>query len=899
MTLSRTVKRTLACVLVAGAGIASVPAARRGEPDREPRERGEHGISNWFMNQRASSGPIPPAARSSALSDAKARGILAAGPGTWVNQGPRNIGGRVTATAVDPNVPSHIWIGTADGGVFDSPDGGTTWTARFDAQVAMSIGSLAVHPTNSSIVYVGTGEDNGGGYSYDGEGVYKTVDGGQTWTNLGLAEVKRIGNIVIDKNDPNRIFVAGGGDWFAKGTDRGVYRSIDGGASWQNVLYVADDTGAIDLEIDPSNSNRIYAAMWQRFSAGSSWYIGGSSSGIYRSTDGGTTWTKLTTGLPSANVGRIGLAIAPSAPATVYACVIGSNGSLTGIYKTLNSGDQWLKVSGTNAPLFFSSYSYYFSQIRVDPANANKLWALDVNLLVSTNGGTNWTFTATSVHSDVHDMIVESTGRQLLGTDGGFYKSTDTGGTWTHVGNLPITQFYDMGIDRLNPARRFAGAQDNNVVRTTTGGLDDWQSVIGGDGLQVEVDPTNSNKVYGESQYGAIARSVDGGATFSSATTGINAADRTNWNTPITLDPVVPSTLYTGTYRVYRSTDSAVSWTPISPNLTDAPLTPGGGDPRSTMEDLRHAYDHLMDLIMHTITVVSLSPVDTRVLWVGTDDGLVWVSSNSGTSWTNVTPPGAHAWVTDIAPDAFDAHAAYLSVTGYRQGDKTPYLRATRDLGQSWQDLSGGLPQLPVDSVLSDAIWKGRLFAGTDVGVSWSDDGGATWSDLRGGMPYGVIMDLTEHGPTNTLWAASYSRGLFTYDLAQLGTADGDHDGVDNNTDCALADSGAFASPGEVPALGIDKGAGNAANLIWSNLAAQAGTGTAYDVARGDLASLAASGTGAATALACGVAGTTASDPAIPPRSSGVYYLVRGRNTCGLGTWGTGTGGTRVVPACP
>ena len=876
---------------------------RAGEPKREP-ERETHGITSWFGNQRASAGPVPSRALASALEAAQNEGILTVGPGSWVNQGPRNIGGRITALGVDPNVSNHLWIGTADAGVWDSADGGVTWTPRFDAQTALSIGSIAVHPTDSNTIYVGTGEDNGGGYSYDGEGVFKTTDGGATWTNLGLAEVKRIGNIVIDKNNPTHILVAAGGDWFQKDVNRGVYRSTDGGTTWTKVLYVADDTGAIDLEIDPSNTQRIYAAMWQRFSAGTSWYIGGTNSGIYRSLDGGATWTKLTTGLPTVAMGRNGLAVAPSSPATVYACIISPNGTLQGVYRTINSGDLWAKVSNTNAPLFFSSYSYYFSQIRVDPANANTIWGLDVNLLVSTNGGVNWGVSpgSGSVHADVHDMVVETTGRQLLGTDGGFYKSTNSGSSWTHAGNLPITQFYDLGIDRLNPNRRIAGAQDNNVVRTTTGGLDDWVAVIGGDGLQTEIDYTNSNKVYGESQYGAIERSTDGGSTFVSATNGISSADRTNWNTPITMDPVVPSTLYTGTYRVYRTVDSAQTWTAISPNLTAAPISEGssnGGTPMSTLSDLRNAYDHLQDLISHTVTVVSVSAVNNSIIWAGTDDGLVWVTSNNGTSWTNVTPSGAQWWVTDIAPDAFDAQTAYLSITGYREGDKAPYLRVTHNLGGTWTDLSGGLPQVPVDSVLSDLTWKGRLFAGTDLGVSVSDDFGASWSDLRGGLPYVVVMDLAEHGPTNTLWAASYARGLYSYDLGQLGPADGDHDGVDNNTDCAPTDGGTFAAPAEVASLSVDKGAGGAANLSWTSLASQAGSSTIYDAATGDLATLAVSGTAAATALQCGIAATAATDAGVLAADTGVYYLVRGRNSCGLGTWGSGTSGPRSLTACP
>lgn len=887
-------------VLLALAVVAPGCAVRRGV--RGPgEERDRVQPAGWLMRQRLSAGPIPPRALSAAIERAREDGILSDAPGSWVNQGPLNVGGRVTALAVDPVDPNHVWIGTAAGGVWDSFDAGTSWTSRFDAQTTLSIGSLATHPTNPSIVYVGTGEDNGGGYSFDGEGILETTDGGATWTNVGLAETRRIGRIAIDPSNPQRIFAAAGGNWFQKDTNRGIYRSTDGGATWQRVLYVADDTGGIDLAIDPSNPARIYAAMWQRFSAGTSWYVGGTQGGIWRSTDGGTTWTKLTVGLPT-TVGRIGLAVAPSQTSTVYACIIGTNGQLQGMYKSTNAGDTWSKVSGSLAPLFFSTYSYYFSRIRVDPSNPNTLYALDVDLLLSTNGGGSYTPIAGAVHVDWHDLRVEAGGRWLAGTDGGFFRSTDAGATWFHAQTLPITQLYDADVAETDPNRRLVGAQDNFVNRTTTGGLSDWIDVIGGDGLQVEIDPTDAMKMYGESQYGNIQRSTDGGNSFVSAVAGIDATERTNWNTPITIDPTLPTTLYTGAERVYRSDDAAVSWTPVSPNLTNVPF---GGESRGTgpapgWRTAERGLDHLEDLIANTITVVSVSPLDRDVVWAGTDDGNVWVTTNGGGSWQHVNPIGAPYWVTDVAPDPFDRDTAYLTVTGYRQGDKLPYLRVTRDLGQTWQDLSAGLPQVPVNTVLADDAWRGRLFVGSDIGVFVSDDFGATFSAMRGGMPWLVVMKLRKHRALDALWAATHARGIFRFDLSQLGPADGDGDGSDNNADCAPADGGAFAAPGEVADVTADRGAAAETLLSWSGLASSAGSGTVYDLARGDIASLLTSGTAASAALACASPATSASDPALPAAGAGFYYLVRGRNTCAIGTWGTGSDGLpRASGACP
>lgn len=884
--------------VVAAAAAALLVSAACAAPQRIRGREGEdevRGPATWFMNQRRSAGPIPARALATALDQARDEGILADAPGTWVNQGPLNVGGRVTTIGVDPNNANHVWIGTAAGGVWDSPDAGATWTSRFDALTALSIGSLATHPTNSSIVYVGTGEDNGGGYSFDGEGVFKTTDGGATWTNVGLADVRRIGKLVVDPTNGERVFAAAGGNWFQKDTHRGIYRSIDGGASWQQVLYVADDTGGIDLAIDPSNPNRIYAALWQRFSAANSWYIGGTSGGIWRSLDGGTTWTKLATGLPT-TVGRIGLAIAPSQTNTVYACIIGTNGLLAGMYRSLNAGDTWTKVSGASAPIAFSTYSYYFSQIRVDPSNANTLYALDVNLLRSTNGGSSYAPIATAVHVDWHALRVEAGGRWLGGTDGGFFRSQDSGSTWTLTQTLPITQLYDAAVAETNPNLRLVGAQDNFVNRTATGGTSDYAAVLSGDGLQVEIDPTNAQKTYGELQYGTMARSTDGGVTWLDATSGIDTTERVNWNNPITIDPTLPSTLYTGAERVYRSIDSAATWTAISPNLTDlafgaSPHEDPSGPPR---------LDHLENLVSHTITVVSVSPVDRNVIWAGTDEGNVWVTGNGGSSWQKVNPAGSLYWVTDIAPDPFARDTAYLTVTGYRQGDKLPYLRVTRDLGASWQSLAAGLPQVPVNTVLPDDTWHGRLFVGTDAGVFVSDDFGTTFSAMRGGMPWLVVMKLQNHRALDAIFAATHARGLFRYNLAQLGPADGDGDGTDNNADCAPSDGGAFASPSPVASLSAGRGAAGETLLTWSSLAASAGSGTVYDVARGDLATLASSGTGASSALGCAVAGNATSDPAVPVGGAGVYYLVRGRNGCGVGGWGAGSSGApRVSGACP
>ena len=849
--------------------------------------------NQWFMNQRLSAGPVPVAARAKAL-EAWFRNDAtdAAAPGVWVEQGPFNVGGRVPAMDVDPNDPDRIWLGSANGGLFLSEDAGVNWTPLFDDQSTLAIGAIAAHPVDSGIVYVGTGEDNGGGYSYAGDGVYKTVDGGATWTNIGLAETRRIGRIVIDPVDPERVFVAAGGGVFNKDTNRGVYRSIDGGQTWEQVLFIADDTGVVDITLDKSDPNRLLAAAWQRYSFGQDWYVGGAASGIYRSLDGGDTWTKLGGGLPTgADVGRIGVDIAESNPNTAYAVVINSTGGLIGIYRTQDFGTTWTKRSNSTLPFFFSGFSYYFGKIVVDPNNANTVYTLDQRLWKSTNGATSSSGFATEIHVDHHALTIGPGARMYSGNDGGFYSSFDGGANWTHSQTLSITQLYDIGIDTLDPNRRFVGAQDNGTNRTTTGGLGDWQNVLGGDGMECEVDPTDSNKVYAESQFGNINRSVDGGDSFVSAQNGIDSNETANWVTPIALDPTNPAVLYTGRERVYRSEDSAVSWTAISPVLPGHADVDGGG--AGDTEDPARA--HTQNLIRETITVVRSSAVDDRIIWAGTDDGHVWVTDDLGTTWNDVTPPGTEYWVTDIAPDPFDARQAYLTVTGYRQGDRLPYVRKTSDLGATWQEISAGLPQVPTNTVIADPEWRGQVFVGTDLGMYLTDDGGATWQEMNGGMPRMVVLDLFLHATNRTLYLGSHARGLYSYDLSQLPVPDRDNDGVVNVDDCAPEDAGAYAEPAEVTPLDVGK-TGDVADLSWPSLADQAGSGTLYDVARDLLSTLRADGgTAAAGALACGLATTNTSDAEPAPAGDGFYYLVRGKNVCAAGPWGSG----RTTSACP
>ena len=818
---------------------------------------------------------------------ARARAAAAAvpeAPGSWVEAGPRNVGGRVTALGVDPHDPARIWVGTAAGGVFLTEDEGATFRPVFDGQTALAIGSLAVHPTDSDTIYVGTGEDTGAGYMYDGEGVFKTTDGGETWQNVGLTGTRRIGSLAVDPGNGDRVFAAAGGDWYAPSQERGIYRTLDGGQTWQRVLFVAEDAGGAEVVIDAGNPSRVFATMWQRSSEGTHWEPGGPQSGIWRSLDGGDTWTRLTVGLPTGALGKIGVAIAPSDPTVVYAVVTALEGTLQGIYRSRDGGNTWEKRNNSAVETWFGTTGYYFSEIRVDPASTQDIYALDIRLLHSGNSGRSVSTGAVGVHVDFHDLIIDPiTRRWLLASDGGLHLSHDDGRSFMDAAGLPITQIYDLGIDTQNTTRRFAGAQDVGTLRTVTGETDDWTEVLSNDGLQCEVDPGNGSRVYASMQAGDVHRSLDGGTTFVSATSGIDLNERVQWNAPLVLDSQAPATLYTGRTRVYRSENAGVSWTAVSPDLTAGAAW---ADPHTPSTRA-----HALGPIRLAISALAVSPVDRDVLWAGTDSGRLWVSETRGATWTEVSPPGVAAWVTDIEPDPVDARRACVALNGNRTGDRAPHVRETGDLGQTWVDRAGDLPQVPVNALAVDRDWRGRLFAGTDLGVYVSDDGGASWSALHAGMPRAVVMDLVVHQGTQTLFAATYGRSLYTYALGQLGPADGDGDGTDNNHDCALADPGAFAVPGAVAALAVDKVVPqNTAVLSWPSLSGSAGPGTTYDVARGPLP---AAGTGSAVSFACGLAVPIVTDDTLPAVAEGFIYLVRGRNACGAGPWSAGPG------ACP
>jgi len=721
---------------------------------------------DWFFRQRAFPlNHIPLEAQQRGFAQAVELQSLAREPNqdgratsrnAWVPAGPTNIGGRITALGVHPDEPNRIFAGAADGGVLRSLDGGTTWEPLTDDFPSLSIGAIAMDPVDPDIIYVGTGEANAAGDTYAGTGIYRSTDGGDSWEWLGLPSSYKIGRIVVSPLDSQDIFVAVMGGLYANNPERGVYRTDDGGQNWERCLYVSDSTGAIDVAVNPQDPQILYAAMWERWRRPHDRHVGGITSGIYRSTNGGDTWTQLFTGLPtpSTTVGRIGLSLCASQPDVLYAIYADHPGYFLGAYKTVNGGDTWTQLNDGAISDVFSSFGWYFGNIRVAPSNPNHVYALGVPLYRSTNGGAAWDEIGSSVHVDRHALYISPDDPNYLidGNDGGVYVSTNLGDNWTKSYNLPITQFYAITFDVQQPQRLYGGTQDNSTMRTLTGNLNDWDVILGGDGFYVNVDYTNSNTIYAEYQWGWLFRSLDGGYSFDGAMDGINGSDRRNWSTPVVMDPSDPQTLYYGTYRVYQTTNGADSWSAMSGDLTGGEGSGG--------------------LTYGTITTIDPSPADPDYVYVGTDDARVWVTTNGGGNWTRIDGGLPERWVTRVAGDPFSAQTAYVTLSGYRNDEFLPHVFRTTNAGMSWVDVSSNLPEIPVNDIVVDPDNPATLFVATDAGVFVSFDTGGEWFAVGGNLPNCAVHDLALDPVARSLIAGTHGRSMFRYDLQQLSSVE-------------------------------------------------------------------------------------------------------------------------------
>jgi len=714
--------------------------------------------SDWFFLQRA----FPYAeinytardeayrqaekARESAFSSTRGSG--------WEFGGPLNIGGRISALAMHPQDMETIYAGAASGGIFKSINSGQSWEPVFENAVSLSIGDIAIAGSNPDILYAGTGEANAGGGSvtYEGNGIYKTLDGGNSWVHTGLDNIGSVGRVAVHPSDPQTVYVAAMGRMFSKNTERGVFKTTNGGLSWQKVLYVSDSTGAIDLVMHPLHPDTLFACMWERVRTPDKRHYGGVTSGVYRSYDGGNSWTELTSGLPnnSPYVGRIGIDISLSDPDILYAIYADEVGYFDGVFKSINGGGNWVRTNDAALANMYSSFGWWFGRIVIDPADPDVVYGIGLDLYKTINGGNSWTNISGPVHVDQHDLVAHPLNPNfvVLGNDGGVYLSNNAGATWTFLDNLPITQFYTCEVDEQHPGRFYGGTQDNGTNRTFAAGLGDWESIYWGDGFYVLVDPVNNNYVYAEYQYGNFARSTNGGQSFSTAMNGIYTADRKNWNTPFVFDPNDPSILYYGANRLYKTINRAVSWQPVSPDLTNGPGN--------------------YNQVYGTITTIAVAPSNSQFIYVGTDDGNAWKTVNGGTNWINVSNGLPDRWITRVAVDPVDENIVYLTLSGYKYDSYQPHVFRSVNAGSTWNDISGNLPEAPVNDIIVDMDLDSTLYVATDFGVFVSRDLGQYWQMLGDDLPNVPVVDLDYHHDTRMLVAATYGRSMYSFGLDQL-----------------------------------------------------------------------------------------------------------------------------------
>jgi photosystem II stability/assembly factor-like uncharacterized protein len=700
--------------------------------------------------------------------------------------GPATPSGRVDDLAVLESNPAIFYVAGATSGVWKTENMGTTFTPVFDHEGSSSVGDIAIGPSDPNLLWVGTGENNNRQSSSWGDGVYKTTDGGRTWKNMGLRASRQIARIIIDPVDFDVVYVAALGDLWGAGGERGVYKTTDGGQSWRRVLHVDDDTGATELVMDPQNNKVLYAATYQRRRQPWGMNGGGAGSAIWKSTDAGTTWTKLENGIPAGPKGRIGMDIYRANPNVLYAKI--EHATESGTYRSDDAGASWRKLSNENPrPM-------YFSQIRVDPQTDSRIYSLGVSLAISDDGGRTWRNDgATNIHVDHHAMWINPSNPDhvVLGSDGGVAISHDRSKTWVYMTNLPFSQPYKVSFDMQTPYHVCTGLQDNNTwcgpsaVRTNSGIInDDWYVISGGDGFQPLMDPTNPRIVYGESQDGRMSRIdrlTNERTTIRPEPPEGESAYRWNWDTPMLLSPHDPKTIYVGADRLFRSADRGHTWQAISPDLTS-------NTDRTQLEimgvkdpDVRIARN---DGVTTWSTLVSIaeSPARAGVLWTGSDDGVVSMSPEGGKAWTNVTDKisgvPAKTYVSRIAPSRFEARTAYVTFDGHRGGDYGTYVYVTTDLGSSFRSIAGDLPKGEVARTITEDLKNPDvLYLGTETGLWVSLDRGKQWTRIKANLPTVPIYEIAIHPRDNDLILATHGRGIWILDdlapIQQYAKSDG------------------------------------------------------------------------------------------------------------------------------
>lgn len=694
--------------------------------------------------------------------------------------GPAYMSGRIADIAIDQNNPSTWYTAVGSGGVWKTTNAGTTWKPIFDDQPVYSIGDVTIAPSNSNIIWVGTGENNGGRHISFGDGVYKSLDGGQTWKNMGLKKSEHVSDIIIHPTNPDIVWVSAQGPLWSGGGERGLYKTTDGGETWKQVLKPADKwTGVTSLLIDPRNPDKLYAATWARQRSIGAYVGTNEGAGIHTSNDGGETWTELKTGLPQGNMGKIGMAISPMNPDVIYATIETDNRG-GGFYRSADQGASWTKMSdevgGGTGP-------HYYQEIFADQHQFDRVYIASNYSKVSDDGGKTWTPINTKrKHVDDHAMAFHPTDPDfvLMGSDGGIYMSHDRMANWRFMANLPLTQFYKVAPDDSKPFYKiYAGAQDNS----TQGGPSrtmreegiknkDWFLTLGGDGHGPATEPGNPDIMYSQWQQGNLTR-VDmktrEGVYIKPQPLPGDPAERYNWDAPINVSAHDPARIYFASQRVWRSDDRGDSWTPVSGDLTK-----NGNRMHSPLMGRTWSVEAGWDLYamteFHTIANFAESPVDENILWAGTDDGIIQVTTNGGKSWKKIELDDirgipANSYVNDIRADLFDPNTVYVALDNHKYGDYKPYLIKSTNLGKSWTSLADDLPEKHlVWRIVQDHVNKDLLFIGTEFGLFFSVNGGKDWVELEGGIPTISTRDVKIQRRENDLVAGTFGRGIYILD---------------------------------------------------------------------------------------------------------------------------------------
>ena len=689
------------------------------------------------------------------------------------NIGPATMGGRVDDIAVLESNPAVFYVGTATGGLWKTVNNGTTWDVLFDdLDDAVSIGDIAINPNDANTVWVGSGENNNRQSGSWGNGLYKSIDGGRTWKNVGLTTSKHIARIIVDPVDHDVVYVAALGSVWGRGGERGVYKTTDGGLTWTRVLHVDDDTGATELVMDPSNNKVIYAATYQRRRATWGFNGGGPGSAMWKSSDAGRTWTKLTEGVPAGPLGRIGMDVWKANPNVVYARI--EHETESGTYRSDDAGRSWKKMSNVNPrPM-------YFSQIRIDPTNDARIYVLGVQLHISDDGGK--TFIENGVmHSDHHAMWINPANPNHIidGNDGGIGVSYDKGTTWEGIYNMDLGQFYHVTYDMETPYNVYGGLQDNytwggpSAVRSRLGIVnDDWFSIHGGDGFEAQVDPKDPRTIYAESQDGNISR-VDRISNERKSIRPLPARGeaplRWNWNTPILISPHDSNTIYVAANKVFKSTDRGQSWTAISPDLSEATDREGLSLMGVAAKDVKIAKNDGVQSYGNIVQLVE-SPKQAGVLYAGTDDGQVHMTKD-GKTWTNITTrfPGVpkNAYVSRLSPSSHEVNVVYASFDNHRNDDMGTYVYASVDGGNNFRSIGEGIPKgHTVTAMAEDPKNPSVLYSGTEFGLFVSPDRGGRWSRLKSNLPTVPIHEIVFHPRDNDMIVATHGRSIWILDDA-------------------------------------------------------------------------------------------------------------------------------------